>query len=218
LRNAVLGQFLERVYEFIGYDVNVQYYLDDLGTQVSTSLLGIERLAGEIKAADYKKFDHYAWDIYSRISKMIEEDQALKKELDELMQKLDLRDPMIAKKQMELSKKILHDNLVTFSHLDIDYDLIVDESSIKDFKMWDKTFDLLKRNEFFYYAESGPSKGCWLVRMGANKFDSSDDNTSPEGIEEDKIIVRSNGVPTYTGKTSPIICGNMGYLIKTLGT
>src|SRR3990172_850952 len=38
----------------------------------------------------------------------------------------------------------------------------------------------------------------WLVTLSANK--NSIDKTGDNYHEEDKIIVRSNGVPTYTGK------------------
>ena len=200
LRNAVIGQFLERVYEFIGYDVKVQYYSNDLGLNVSTSLLGVEKLGAEFDVTRYKKFDHYAWDIYAKISQMVETDLALKKELDDLLVKLDNRDPKISRQQSELSKKILKDNLSTFSSLDIDYDLIVYESSIKDMLMWEKTFEILKENENVYLATEGVSKGCWLVKMRKVDAQTAVNTDGFVDIEEDKIIVRSNGIPTYTGK------------------
>lgn len=193
LRNAVIGQFLEHVYVFLGYDVNVQYYSNDLGVQVSTSLLGTQKLSSVIKPEDYEKFDHYAWDVYTRISQMLLENKELRKELEEIMVKLDNRDPQISIQQKKLADRVLQDNLLTFSKLDIDYDLVVYESSIKDMKMWETTFEMLKKNPYVYFAEEGPSKGCWLVKMSAEQNGSSD-------IEEDKIIVRSNGIPTYTGK------------------
>jgi arginyl-tRNA synthetase len=200
LRNAVIGQFVERVYEFIGYDVAVQYYSNDLGVQVSTSLLGMEKLRGDLDPANYKKFDHYAWDVYAKISRMLDTDPVLKKELDEMLVKLDNREPEVSQKQSDLSKRILKDNLMTFAALEISYDLIVYESSIKDMLMWEKAFDILKKSSKIYLATSGASKGCWLVKMhDEDSSDSGTDNTTRE-VEEDKIIVRSNGIPTYTGK------------------
>lgn len=193
LRNAVIGQFLERVYEFIGYNVVVQYYANDLGVQVSTSLLGMEKLRGVYSPLDYKKFDHYAWDVYAKISQMVDNDPAIKKELDDIIVKLDSREPQVSQKQAELARKILRDNLMTFKKLGIDYDLVVYESSIKDTHMWEKTFEELKKNENVYLAVNGNSRGCWLVKMGNSEHKDSE-------VEEDKIIVRSNGVPTYTGK------------------
>jgi len=200
LRNAVIGQFLERVYEFIGYDVKVQYYSNDLGVQVSTSLLGMEKFGLEFDPVKYKKFDHYAWDVYAKISQMIDSDTDLRKELEDLIIKLDSRDAEVSQKQSQLSKKILKDNLMTFSYLDVDYDLIVYESSIKDMFMWEKTFEILKKNKEVYLATEGNSKGCWLVKMDDKDRISLDGDKNIDSIESNKIIVRSNGIPTYTGK------------------
>lgn len=120
--------------------------------------------------------------------------------MEELLVKLNSREPEISRQQSELSKKILNDNLLTFSDLDIDYDLIVYESSIKDMLMWEKTFEVLKKNENVYLAVEGVSKGCWLVKMPKMGTGSVTGASEPLNIEEDKIIVRSNGIPTYTGK------------------
>jgi arginyl-tRNA synthetase len=197
LRNALIGQFVERVYEFIGYDVTVQYYSNDLGVQVSTSLLGMAKLGSDFDSTQYAKFDHYAWDVYAKISQQLDADVELKAQLDTLIVKLDSRDPEVSQKQSELSKRILKDNLATFHALDIDYDVIVYESAIKDTLMWEKTFLILKKNPKVYLATEGNSKGCWLVSL-ADK--SAEVATKSTEIEEDKILVRSNGIPTYTGK------------------
>ena len=198
LRNAVIGQFLERVYELIGYDVRVQYYANDLGVQVSTSLLGLKELGGSYEVSNYPKYDHYMWDIYADISSRISTNPKLKEKLDKLLVDLDSREPKISQEQKELSRKVLKDNIATFANLGITYDLIVYESSIKDMHMWEKTFNILKSNENVYLAKSGKSEGCWLVLMGTTS--NTERVESADVVEEDKIIVRSNGIPTYTGK------------------
>ena len=43
----------------------------------------------------------------------------------------------------------------------------------------------MRAKEAFYQAQTGERAGCWMIQM-------------PEGTE-DKIIVRSNGIPTYAG-------------------
>lgn len=192
LRNAVIGQFLDRAYKALGYDVKVQYYANDLGVQVSTSLLGMKRYGENYDTSKYKKFDHYAWEIYSRITEELLLDDELKHELEDMMAGLESGDQLISKEQFNLSQKVLKDNITTFAALNIDYDLIVYESSVKDMSMWEKAFEMLKLNENFYLATDGPSKGCWLVKMDSVKTDNN--------IEDDKILVRSNGIPTYTGK------------------
>lgn len=194
LRNACIGQFIERVYEFINYDVEVQYYVNDVGLQVATSLLGTKHVSS-LNPENYEKYDHYAWDVYSKISKDLEVNANLKKELSNIMVAIEDQNSEIAKDQAALADRILLDQLHTFSKLDIDYDILIHERDILYLKFWEDVFEILKGNDRVYYAKEGKSAGCWLVKLS-----DVSKTTSNEDIEEDKIIVRANGVPTYTGK------------------
>ncbi len=196
LRNACIGQFIERTYEFLGYDVNVQYYDNDLGVQVTTSLMGMEKIK-ELSPAAYEKYDHYAWDVYSRMEAQISADAELRKERQDLMSQLEKADSDVSIKQEKLAQRILEEQLKTFHDLSFDYDVIVRERDIVSLKFWDRAFALMKGNPSFYLATTGPSSGCWLVRMSDGHINSQE---GTDLVEEDKIIVRSNGVPTYTGK------------------
>lgn len=197
LRNACIGQYTERVYEFLGYNVEVQYYSNDLGVQVATSMMGIEKIK-DIHPKDYEKYDHYAWDVYSRMETMINNNADLAAEREDLIKKLEDSDNPISKKQKKIAFKILVENLKTFQNLGFDYDVVVNESDIVYLKLWEKTFEMLKNNDNVYLAADGVSKGCWLVSMSDSK--NSTDKMGNNDHEEDKIIVRSNGVPNYTGK------------------
>lgn len=59
------------------------------------------------------------------------------------------------------------------------------ESEIIKNKFWDKAFEILKKSPDFYLAEEGKNKGCWVMKGVA---------------DNEKVIVKSNGVVTYTGK------------------
>jgi arginyl-tRNA synthetase len=194
LRNACIGQFLERSYENLGYNVEVQYYANNVGVQVVTSSMGME-MVNDINPGDYEKFDHYAWDVYASMESRISEDPELQKKRQELLLKLEDPNSEEFKKQSILANKILMDQLITFKELGFDYDVIIYESDILMLDLWKKAFEMLKTNPNVYYAETGNSKGCWLVRLKEQPI-----QNSAEDVEEDKIIVRSNGVPTYTGK------------------
>lgn len=211
LRNACIGQFLERTYEFLGHDVEVQYYDNDLGVQVTTSLMGIDYVKDVIPEG-YKKFDHYAWDVYSKMESYIKENTALEKQRQSLMAQLEDSTTKVSQEQDQLAQKILKEQLKTFIELDFDYDVVVRERDIVNLKFWEQTFKILKQNPNVYLATEGESKGCWLIKMGEseeskksqqNKNDAEsavNEDTDGIEIEKDKILVRSNGVPTYTGK------------------
>jgi arginyl-tRNA synthetase len=197
LRNASVGQFIERAYEKQGFDVEVQYYANDVGVQVATSMMGSEKNT-TLSPTSYKKFDHYAWDVYADMESKIQQSEELQKERLNVLTKLEDPKNPEAIKQKELANKIMIEQLKTFQDMGFDYDVIIYESDILIKKLWEKALELLKANPNVYYAEEGKSKGCWLVRLG-EKGAATEENADSD-IETDKIIVRSNGVATYTGK------------------
>ena len=114
----------------------------------------------------------------------MESEEGLKKEKEEIQVKIAAQDTSEAKRAEELTLAILRETLGVLAELNISYDLIVRESDILKGKLWEKTFDLLKTKPAFYRSTEGEKRDCWLIKM-------------PNA--DDKIIVRSNGVPTYTG-------------------
>ena len=197
LRNACIGQFIERIYEFLGHKVDVQYYANDVGVQVATSLMGMH-LIKDIKETSYAKFDHFAWDVYAKTESLMSQDPNLAKERNELMVRLENPASTENKEIRALANKILTEQLKTFQKLDIDYDIVVHEADILTLDFWKTAFEALKKNDNVYFATEGISQGCWLVLV-SDKISKRDSEIDRQ-VEEDKIIVRSNGVPTYTGK------------------
>ena len=108
----------------------------------------------------------------------------MKRDKENIQIRIAAQDTPEAKRAETLTLTILHETLDVLAKLDIPYDLIVRESDILKGKLWEKTFELLKTKSAFYQATEGEKKDCWLIKM-------------PDA--EDKIIVRSNGVPTYAG-------------------
>lgn len=205
LRNAVIGEFIEKVYEFLGYDVQVQYYSNDIGVQVATSYLGTVKCP-DIKRSSYDRVDYYAWDVYAEISELLENNDALKSELNDILVQVEDPTSTVSAEVALLADTILSSQLETFARLLISYDVIVHERDILYLKMWDECFDLLKKNPRVYFAKEGKSKGCWLI-----KFDGHAGN---DDFEKDKVIVRANGVPTYTGKDIAYHMWKFGLLTK----
>ncbi len=75
----------------------------------------------------------------------------------------------------------------------MNYDLLPRESDILGRRFWVKAFELLKKAGAARLETEGKNAGCWVMPLeGAPEF---------EGMEDaDKILVRSNGTVTYTGK------------------
>lgn len=182
LRNACIGDALIKLHRFAGQDAKALYYHNDVGQQIASILLAERK--GFIDRGAYEMTIAWASAAYSDIESRMEADAALRDEKEKIQIAIAAQDTPEAARAEALTLDILRETLDVLAKLNIAYDLIVRESDILKGKFWEKTFELLKTKSAFYEATGGEKKGCWVIKM-------------PDA--EDKIIVRSNGVPTYAG-------------------
>jgi arginyl-tRNA synthetase len=84
-------------------------------------------------------------------------------------------------------------HLITMGRLGIAYDVLPHESDILHRGFWRRAFELLRDAGAIRRESEGKNAGCWVMSLAE----------SPEfaGMADaDKILVRSNGTVTYTGK------------------
>lgn len=182
LRNACIGDSLMQLYHFAHYDAKALYYHNDVGQQIASILLAEKKAF--VKPKGFPTTIAWASAAYTDIERRMEEDEKLKKEKEDIQIHIAAQDTPEAARAETLTLEILRETLGVLMQLGISYDLIVRESDILKGKLWEKTFELLKTKPAFYQATEGEKKDCWLIKM-------------PNA--DDKIIVRSNGVPTYAG-------------------
>jgi arginyl-tRNA synthetase len=208
VRNAVLGDTFVRILRAAGERVEVQNYIDNTGVQVADVVVGFIHLEGmtldEIKALDKslpkeRPFDYYCWDLYTRVGLFYRKDDAsaepdaerLKLRADTL-HAIEEGDNPTAELADYVATRNVECILDTMERLGIRYDVLPRESEILHLHFWDAAFERMKERAVIHYAEEGRNKGCWVM-----PFES---HTGTDEHEADKIIVRSNGTVTYTGK------------------
>jgi len=208
VRNAVLGDTFVRVLQAAGERVEVQNYIDNTGVQVADVVVGfmhIEKMNLEdIKALDNslppdRPFDYYCWDLYTRVGQFYREGGApgepnpdrLKLRTD-VLHALEEGNSSTAELADYVATRNVECILNTMERLGIRYDLLARESDILHLHFWDRAFDLMKRAGVIRLETQGKHAGCWVM-----PFES---HTGTDEHESDKIIVRSNGTVTYTGK------------------
>jgi arginyl-tRNA synthetase len=208
VRNAVLGDTFVRILRAAGEHVEIQNYIDNTGVQVADVVVGFIHLEGmtldHIKALDKslpkeRPFDYYCWDLYTRVGLFYRKDDA-SAETD--AERLKLRaDTLHAIEEgnnptAELADYVATRNveciLDTMERLGIRYDVLPRESEILRLKFWDHAFERMKETGAIHFETEGKNKGCWVM-----PFES---HTGTDEHEADKVIVRSNGTVTYTGK------------------
>jgi arginyl-tRNA synthetase len=210
VRNAVLGDTTVRMLRAAGETVEVQNYIDNTGVQVADVVVGFKHLEhmtlDQIKAID-EKFDYYCWDLYARIGSFYEEDASRLAFRTEALHGLEAGEGEIYEMAEYISMRILECHLNTMARVGIEYDLLPRESDVLHMNLWSRTFELLKERGALEYVTEGKLAGCWVMR-------STDDSADAEDGEHelDKVIVRSNGTVTYTGKDISFHLWKLGQL------
>jgi arginyl-tRNA synthetase len=166
------------------------------------SLAGLETIPG--------RFDYYCWDLYARVGDFYAADPQRKALQVETLHAVEAGDNDTARLAAAVAARIVDCHLATMERLGIRYDLLAHESDILRLHFWDRAFALLKEAGAIRFESEGKNKGCWVLTMGGAEADEGAGATPPRagaappegrrGSDEDKIIVRSNGTVTYTGK------------------
>ncbi|HKC14113.1 MAG TPA: arginine--tRNA ligase, partial [Vicinamibacteria bacterium] len=212
LRNATLGDTFVRVLRHRGHRVGVQNYIDDTGVQVADVVVGLLHLEQRNLAGLETipgRFDYYCWDLYARVGDFYAADPPRKALQVETLHALEAGDNDTARLAAAVAARIVDCHLATMERLGIRYDLLAHESDILRLHFWDRAFALLKEAGAIRFENEGKNKGCWVLTMGG-EAEEGEGATPPGGgpgspetrraTDEDKIIVRSNGTVTYTGK------------------
>jgi arginyl-tRNA synthetase len=208
VRNSVLGDTLVRILLAANERVEVQNYIDNTGVQVADVVVGfvhLEKMTLEdIKALDQtlpaeRPFDYYCWDLYTRVGLFYRNDDAngapdperlkLRAATLHLIEEGDNPTALLADYVATRNVECILD---TMERLQIRYDVLPRESEILRLKFWDRAFERMKETGAIHFETEGRNKGCWVM-----PFES---HTGTDEHEADKVIVRSNGTVTYTGK------------------
>jgi arginyl-tRNA synthetase len=220
LRNSVLGDTVARVLQWNGFSTEVCNYIDDTGLQVVdvvTALLyldppfykgGSDFTAIWEKVPIHQPFDYFCWDLYARFQNELVKNPSLPEKREEVLHKIEEGLHPIAVLAKALATKIVQSHLDTVAQLSIFYDLLNWESDIMNRGFWEATFELLKEKGALRFETEGSNEGCWVVPLGGIV-------ETAEGVKSlDKILVRSNGSVTYTGKDIAYQLWKFGLLKK----
>ncbi|MCD6203077.1 MAG: arginine--tRNA ligase, partial [Methanophagales archaeon] len=175
LRNAIIGDALARVLTHSGYEVETQYYVNDMGRQVAVAVWGASRLELDTR----KKGDHAIVDVYIAANRMLEANAAYRAEVDALMRRYEAGDEEVVKRYDEVVQRCLAGIKASLRRLNIHHDLFVFESE---------------------FVRSGAVRRIIeeLKRRGDIKSEGSALILHLDGIEKGLVIQRADGTSLYT--------------------
>ena len=225
LRNAVLGDVLVSTFRRLGRRVEIQNYLDDTGVQVADVVVALQnaedlvepsrarRLASEIReildafpehapGIEPRRLGDLAWDLYALAGRSYAADPTLEEKRKATLHAIESAATGAAQSAEQattanlagrLAEAVVRCHLFTMERVGVTYDLLPRESDILARHFWVKAFELLKAAGAARLETEGKNAGCWVMPLeGSPEF---------EGMEDaDKVLVRSNGTVTYTGK------------------
>ena len=192
----------QRILTATGKSVEVQNYIDNTGVQVADVVVGFIYLENkdlndikEIDAALRAKgetFDYYCWDLYARVGHEYASNEDLKAKRAEVLHLIEEGGNPTAELADFVATRNVECITDTMERLSIRYDLLPRESEILHLHFWDRAFEQMKQLGVIHYVSEGKQAGCWVMPF--------EEHGGTDEHETDKILVRSNGTVTYTGK------------------
>lgn len=206
LRNSVLGDTVVRMLRAAGQTVEVQNYLDNTGVQVADVVVGFLHVEphtiDEVKAIP-EPFDFYCADLYTKVGLFYRDGDINGKEnaeklklRAEVQHAIEAGEGEIAAMAEIVAMRNVERHLLTMHRLGIEYDVLPRESEILHSNFWSEAFEMLKEHGAVQYVETGKQAGCWVMKAEEERAESDESDQ----FAADKILVKSNGIITYTGK------------------
>ena len=177
IRNSIIGDSLARILISAGYNVETQYYVNDMGRQIAMIVWGLIKQGYEINESE--KSDHAIGKTYLQVNKDLKANPKFRNEVDKLMNIYEEgNDPEVENKFKMVVKNCLDGIEATSKRLKISHDAFIWESTlIKDGSV-DEILKLLEehlqKNEVLYL------------------------NLEDYGVEKELILTRSNGTSLYS--------------------
>ncbi len=170
-RNAVVGDTIANLLEWVGYEVDREYYFNNAGRQMrvlcdSVRLRYLELLGEQIQFPD----DYYQGEYIKDIAKKL---------IDEYQDKLKNEDAEGIFKQTA-EREIFSDIKKSLSKLNINHKIFFNENSLYEDGKIDQLLKIFRQKNLSYEKDGA----IWL-------------KLTELGKEQDKVIVKSTGEPTY---------------------
>jgi len=171
-RNGLIGDSLTRLLKFEGYDVDVHYYVNDMGKQIGL-------LALEIEGEGTLSFDDVL-DKYVAANKRAKDDPEFEKRGFELLMKMENGDTEVKDTFTEIVDICLTGQLQVLSRLGLKYDTFDRESTFLTDPRMDEVMNMLREKKALFIDEDKRTvvdleklgwerdEGRYIVLMRAN--------------------------------------------------
>lgn len=187
-RNAILGDTLCNILDWVGYDAIRLDYINDLGLQIAQVIWKLK----QVEKVEGTKYDHFLGHLYVEVQKSFDENESVQEEVREVSRHLEDLQSDDAKLSAEMVTKCLEAQFETSYRLGIYHDYQVWESAIAHSGFLELAQKMMLKSDNILRLEEGEKAGCIVADLSV--IDEFKDMKDPY-----KILFRSDGTRTYTG-------------------
>ncbi|MFI5412626.1 MAG: arginine--tRNA ligase [Candidatus Micrarchaeales archaeon] len=193
LRNALLGDSIANIYDALGYDVERENYIDDLGLQMAeTTWWFINR-----NNKPDKKFDQWLGEEYVKVNQEISTNNDTKEGISKMLALMGQDGTYESKIERDIANGCITAQYETASSYGIYQNLMVWESDILHEHLLEKALVILRNYGFVSVPKNGDYANCTIMDLKKIK----DLPEEFKGLKADvKVLIRSDGTPTYVAK------------------
>jgi len=88
-RNPIIGDTLSRILRALGYTVETEYYVDDMGRQLAILAWATKKFGLHSIKPTREKVDHMLGEIYRKGNELFERDEEVRREIEELIRAIE---------------------------------------------------------------------------------------------------------------------------------
>ena len=177
IRNSVIGDTLARILKRAGYDVETQYYINDMGRQIAVVVWGLMNFKFDTE----KKKDHAIADVYIAANKNLVDEKEHSPEVDSIMKQYEMGDPEKIRKFKDAIDTAMEGIKQTQDRMNIHHDKFIWESQFVRTGEVNRMMDRVKELNNTIFKD-----GAFMVDL------------KESGIEKTLVIQRSDGTSLYT--------------------
>ncbi len=177
IRNSVIGDTLTRILKRAGFEVETQYYINDMGRQIAVVVWGLSNF----KFDKTKKKDHAIAEVYINANKSLVDEKEHSPEVDAIMKQYESGDPVTMEKFKDAIDTAMDGIKETLRRMNIHHEKFVWESQFVRSGAVSRMMERIKKTKRA------------AIKDGALMVDLND-----MGIEKLLVIQRSDGTSLYT--------------------
>ena len=145
-RNPIIGDTLVRIFKAAGYDVESQFYLDDMGKQVAILAWGVNNIEDRhIPVSGNKKADHQKVGFYQTANERMESDEIVAQQIADIVKKLEHGDPKTIEMVHASYTPVLEGIKQSLLRINIHIDAYIPESTFMNDKSVERVIKELKQ-------------------------------------------------------------------------